>query len=578
MIRKIALIILFLVTGMVFAAESYRVEFQGVEDKELLNALRSTSLLVSLTDSPSPTASAIRRRADTDLQRLLKVLHNSAYYNAKVKFSFNFDQTPMLVLIDIDLGPVYPIASFRVEGMEVSLPELEVALNVAATPEKILHAEECLLFILAKKGHPYGKIVARQVVADQQTKTVAVTLQVDPGPLMRFGPTCIEGNVSVKEAFFNKKIAWGNGMPFDPLRILETQNALEESRLFRAVNITYPDRLPDGGAIPMKIDVVEAKHRSVGAGISYSTQLGPGVELDWENRNIRGLGHTLSVDANILGRLQEGSLEYVQPDFWLHHQDLIWRAEVTHEVTKGYKETAYSLSSIVSHGITPCTTLTYGAMVMELNNSGSDQNGSFHLFKIPMTYHRNRIDNFLDPTQGGSLFVNCVPTAQYLSPKFIYVINQATATGYLSLRKEGKVILAAKGIAGTILGSTRHQIPPSERFYAGSETTLRGYNYMTVSPLDEERNPTGGRSMLIGSLELRLRATPTVGVALFYDVGNVYKSPFPNLNERLLNSLGAGVRYYTPVGPIRFDIAFPLNRRKGIDRFCQFYFSIGQAF
>ncbi len=567
-----------MICGICGAADSYRVEFQGVEDKELLTLLRSSSQLVALTDSPSITAAALRRRADSDLQRLLRVLHNSAYYNAKIKFYFNFDANPILVKIDIDLGPVYPLAQFRIEGANVKLDALDLQLNAPATPEKILNAEECLLFLLAKMGHPYAKIFKRDVIADQQTKTVTVILKVNPGPLMHFGPSCIAGNRSIKEAFFKKKIAWTEGMRFDPLKILETQNALEESRLFRIVNITYPDQLPENGKVPMKIDVVEAKHRSVGAGVSYSTQLGPGVEMDWEHRNMRGMGETFRVDANILGRLQEGSFQYIQPDIWCRRQDLIWKAEYTHEVTEGYKETAYSLSSTVRHRLNPCTTLSYGAMVTELKNTGSDRNGSFHLIKTPLTLQWNKTDNLLDPARGGSFFGRIVPTAQILSPKFIYSVNQATGTCYYSPKKMPSLVLAVKGIAGTIIGSARQEIPPSERFYAGSETTLRGYSYMTVSPLDEKNKPIGGRSMLIGSLELRWRVTKTIGLAYFYDVGNVYCNPVPELTERMLNSLGAGLRYYTPVGPIRFDIAFPLNRRKGIDRAFQFYFSIGQAF
>lgn len=564
--------------GICAAEDSYRVEFHGVEDKELLTLLRSSSQLVSLTDSPSITAAGLRRRADSDLPRLLRVLHNSAHYNAKIKFSFDFNTTPILLRIDIDLGPVYPLAAFKIEGVDVKLSALDVQLNAPATPEKILNAEECLLFLLAKKGHPYAKIFSREVLADQQTKTVTVVLKVIPGPLMQFGPSCIEGTTSVKEAFFKKKIAWVQGARFDPLKIAETQNALEESRLFRIVNITYPDQMPSESAVPMKIDVVEAKHRSVGAGVSYSTQLGPGVELEWEHRNMRRMGETFRFDANILGRLQEGSLQYIQPDFWLCRQDLIWKAEYTHEVTEGYKETAYSLSSIVRHRLNPRTTLSYGAMVTELKNSGSDRNGSFHLVKTPLTCHWNRTDNLLDPSRGGTFFGRVVPTAQILSPKFIYAINQVTGTCYYSPQWLPSLVLATKGIAGSIVGSSRQEIPPSERFYAGSETTLRGYSYMTVSPLDEKHKPIGGRSMLIGSLELRWRATKTIGLACFYDVGNVYSNPVPELTERLFNSLGAGLRYYTPVGPIRFDIAFPLNRRKGIDRSFQFYFSIGQAF
>lgn len=573
------LILLFIsLCGFCLAADSYKVEIAGVEEKELLSQLRSASQLVALTDSPSITAAALRRRADNDLQRLLRVLHSEAYYNAKIKFSFDFDQTPILVRIDIDLGPVYPLAAYRIEGVEIRVNELELCLNHAATPEKILHAEDCLLFLLAKRGLPYAKIVQREVIADQQSKTVKVVFNVDPGPLVVFGPTSIEGNCSVKEAYFKKKIAWSKGCPFDPLKLLDTQNALEETRLFHSVNITYPDNLQGNNSIPMKIEVVEAKHRSVGAGVSYSTQLGPGVELEWEHRNVRGMGETLRADANVLEKLQEGSFQYIQPGFWHRRQELIWKAQFTHEVTKGYKETAYSLSATVQHRLDKFTTLSYGAQVMELNNRGSDRNGSFHLLKAPLTLLRNRTDNMLDPSCGSSFFGKIVPTAQVLSPKFIYSINQATATYYQSLRGDCRLVLAIKGIIGSIIGSPRREIPPSERFYAGSETTLRGYNYMTVSPLDEKNKPIGGRSMAIGTLELRWRATKSLGVAVFYDVGNVYRNFCPNLGAKLLNSIGGGLRYYTAVGPIRFDVAFPLNPRKGIDSNYQLYFSIGQAF
>ena len=101
---------------------------------------------------------------------------------------------------------------------------------------------------------------------------------------------------------------------------------------------------------------------------------------------------------------------------------------------------------------------------------------------------------------------------------------------------------------------------------------------MTVSPLDHKNKPTGGRSMLISSNELRWKCTEKIGVAAFYEIGNVYSNPFPDFKKGQLQSVGAGIRYLTPVGPIRFDVAVPLNRRKDVDPPCQFYMSIGQSF
>ena len=123
---------------------------------------------------------------------------------------------------------------------------------------------------------------------------------------------------------------------------------------------------------------------------------------------------------------------------------------------------------------------------------------------------------------------------QILKTQFAYCINTVTGTIYIPLRSDKRLVLAAKASLGSILGEKRHTIPPSERFYAGNENMLRGYHYMTVSPL-RGHEPLGGRSMMIYSLETRLRTTETLGWVLFYDFGNVYKTISLNLIKRFYN-------------------------------------------
>jgi translocation and assembly module TamA len=164
-----------------------------------------------------------------------------------------------------------------------------------------------------------------------------------------------------------------------------------------------------------------------------------------------------------------------------------------------------------------------------------------------------------------------------LYPNFAYAINLATVTGYMPVFNDDFFVLAGKAHIGSIYGSRRYTIPPPERFYAGSECVLRGYKYMTVSPLDREDKPIGGRSIMVYSLETRFRIQ-SFGWAFFYEVGNVYEQIVPQFFHKQLQSIGLGFRYFTQVGPLRFDLAFPLNPRKGIDKPFQLYISIGQAF
>ncbi len=115
------------------------------------------------------------------------------------------------------------------------------------------------------------------------------------------------------------------------------------------------------------------------------------------------------------------------------------------------------------------------------------------------------------------------------------------------------------------------------RFYAGSERYLRGYKYYTVSPLDGT-TPIGGRSIFVAGIEPRLRLTTRIDWVVFFEIGNVYSTVLPAATQKLLKSVGTGFRYRTPVGPLRFDIAFPLDRRPGIDSAFQIYFSVGHGF
>jgi translocation and assembly module TamA len=145
------------------------------------------------------------------------------------------------------------------------------------------------------------------------------------------------------------------------------------------------------------------------------------------------------------------------------------------------------------------------------------------------------------------------------------------------LTPDKRHVFAAKLMWGTIIGASRHDIPPPDRLFAGSENTLRGYRYMTVSPLGCDDKPLGGRSLFIYSLELRNRIGKNFGLVWFYDIGNVYKDFYPEFKKGMLQSVGLGLRYYTPIGPLRLDIAFPLNKRH-IDNRLEAYFSIGQSF
>lgn len=580
-----SLLFLFILQSSLYGL-AYEVEWCGNVPEETISLLQIHSTLISQQNSPPATTTTLKYRAEADLDNLLRVLHSQGYYNAKIDFQYDFKSIPNKILVHIQTGPDYPFSSFRIIGAEsncfqydtITLEDLDIVLGEPALPKKILEAEDKLLDIMEMNGYPLASITQREVIANQATHSIDVTLQVDSGPPIFFGPTTILGLTNVNEAFFAKKIAWVQGGIYDPRLVEETQNALEASGLFRSILIRHQESATENNQLPIEIEVEEARHRSVGVGLAYNTQRGVGVMAEWEHRNIRSMGEKLSCDLDLWRDLHEVSILYTQPDYKMSKQDLLWSLDFKHETTRGFREYSFSLSRMIEHQINDCTRISYGGMYKRLLDTHSDGSGVFNLLKTPFNIRWSNAKNLLDPYSGCTLNFHAEPSLNFPKRPFAYCINSLTASLYNSLTSDKRYILASKLLVGSIWGSSRRTIPASERFYEGTENTLRGYRFMTVSPLNDDHKPIGGRSMMILSEELRVRATDTLGWVLFYEVGNVYENPVPYFSRKVLQTVGYGLRYHTPVGPLRVDFAVPLNRRKHLDPRCQIYLSIGQAF
>jgi translocation and assembly module TamA len=584
------LFVLLTVFAPLAADIAYEVRFVGIEDAETEELLRSASQLILLQDCPPATAMALQRRAEAEIEHLITTLHSRAYFDAKITLNIDQRQDSAQVIFNITTGPVYPLVAFRLaphlseeEGAfvaydDIDLADLGITLGAPAYPQTILDGEDALIDLLDNTGYPFAKVVKREVIADQQSKQVEVALYVQSGPLAYFGDTDIIGLKHVRESFVRRKIAWAVGDPYDPAALQNTFNALDNSRLFLNIQLKPGECIEGDNRVPLHIELSEARHRSIALGGSYQTQQGGGVIGEWEHRNIRGVGERVAVKTELMWRLQSGSVTYTIPDFLQDCQELTSRAEAWHEVTEGFHDTSASIASRLTRRFS-CTTLGSGGGALKyLTSSDSDNNSDFILAKVPLQLIYNNTGCPLDPKQGASLNIKFTPTFQVKDEQLNYYILTMDGALYRPFDAEENLIIATKLSLGSIMGASRFDIPPPERLYAGSPQLLRGYRYMTVSPLDADHKPIGGRSLAVLSLELRKRLGEDWGTVLFYEVGNVYAATLPDFKEKQLQSAGFGIRYYTPVGPLSVDVAFPLNRRPHVDGPFQVYFNIGQTF
>jgi translocation and assembly module TamA len=162
-----------------------------------------------------------------------------------------------------------------------------------------------------------------------------------------------------------------------------------------------------------------------------------------------------------------------------------------------------------------------------------------------------------------------------------FLIIQGTVSTYFDLSRSsadrpGRTILALRALAGLAQGASQFSLPPDQRFYGGGSATVRGYRYQSVGPVFADCNPKGGTAIEAMGAELRQRIGRDFGAALFVDAGQVWADARP-FESGLQVGYGGGVRYYTPIGAIRFDVALPTHRPAGGDAL-EVYVGLGQTF
>jgi translocation and assembly module TamA len=569
---------------------AYQVQFVGVDDPMALKALQDSSALVSLISRPPASINGLRYRAINDIPGLIRTLHALAYYDASIEPTFENDGDLIQVALLVSLGVQYKLSSYDVFNgdcrqiaivphCEPLTPEvLNLQIGQAALSTDIVNAELNLLTELSRCGYPLAYIDKRRVEVDLASKTVMAASCVSEGPLSKFGPVTMFGLEHVKPRFIEQKIDWEEGDIYDSDAITKTQERLLKTELFSSVYISHGDTLDDQGELPIRLRLTEAKHKRVTLGVYWATVDGPGGTFAWTNRNTFGMGEIVSAKGDFSKRFLAGNIALKIPDFLKFDQTLRSFIELSRLNIRAYIAFIYRGAAFLDWKMSERGSLSLGLKVEHINISDSAAPGTYLLTGLPFFAKYFAADEVLDPSKGYALIYSMTPYQSLFYSNQHFAKQRFTANFYIPLAPNKRLTLALRFQAGSIAGAKQKDVPISKLFLGGSEDDLRGYRYKTVGPLNEERKPLGGRSAIFCSVEGRLRITKTIGVVPFADFGTVTFSQWPKFDEKWFKSVGAGVRYFAFFGPLRFDVGFPLDRRKGIDPKFQIYASVGQAF
>ena len=571
----------------------YETTISGAGDSDLADLLDKVSELKTLEDRLPASEEALRRRADRDLGRLSDAARSLGYWDAQFHYDLDSAVEPQKVTVKVTPGPLYHVASVAVLGPDgrplpipPNAPPLPLKPGDPARTAPVVAAESGLLAAFGDSGHPFAKIDSRQVVIDHRSHTMEVTYKLIPGPAMRFGEVSINGLKTLNPGYVERRLRWRRGEAYNAATVEETRRALIESGLFSTVQITPTADSREPGSAQMTIDATERPHRTVGAGVGYNTSQGAAARVFWENRNLFGNAEYLKLSATGGQQVYGVNANFRRPDFLVTDQDFLATAEIADDTPVAY----HSRRALATAGVERrFGRLWTGGVLLEAEkanveqlanvstNTSAQRTQRYTLFGIPAYLKLDTTDNLLSPTRGWRAQLSVTPAHIFSTPSATYVTSLLSASTYWRVDANGRAILAGKAALGTLDGAPLASLPADQRIYVGGGGTIRPYGYQMAGQLAPNNDPIGGRSSLVLNFESRVKITDTIGVVPFVDAGSYYESSVPQLGHRLFYGVGLGLRYYTPFGPLRLDLATPLYKRNA-DSWVQVYVSLGEAF
>lgn len=535
--------------------------------------------------------------------------------------------TDARVKISFSTGPIYHLRKVDIDG-EIPPPAagaLGLSSGAPAVAADVLAAGERLVTALQDEGYAFAKVDPPIAHEDPPNRVLDVTFHVTTGARVHIGKIHIRGLKHTKEAFVRKRLLLHSGEQYGATRIETARRDLLGLGLFTAVNVKIGTEADESGGVPVTFQMRERLQHTMSVNAAYSSDLGGSTGVNWTKRNISGTADSLTLSATAInlgggtatnGIGYETSAKYLVPDFGHRDQSLQVAVGAIRQYLVAYDQTAYTAGVTLNRKLSNIWSASAGLAVEQesivQNECTTKQNcvpdpaqsdvcvlttgfvspacttQHFHytLVSLPLTalFNTTGLATPLeDARKGMRISLSVAPTFSVGRPNTRFFVIQGNGSIYFDLQKlplfshdPGRSVLALRALAGLATGASEFSLPPDQRFYAGGSGTIRGYRYQSVGPVFPDGNPIGGTAVQAGSAEYRQRIGTNFGTAFFLDAGQVSRN-LNIFNSTLRFGTGAGVRYYTPIGPIRLDIAVPLNKRPGDDAF-EIYIGLGQAF
>lgn len=557
-----------------------------------------------------------RSRFDADLKRLQAFYADRGYPDARVTgfdVKLNDKQDAVDLAVTIDEGEPIKLAAIDFVGFDL-IPPAHLADMKKQSPlkvgrprdrQEVVTTHELALNELRDHGHPYAKV---QIGEDDGAngKSATMTFTAQPGKLAYFGPVTIQGNTSVSDHVIDREVAYKPGDLYRRSLVQETQRRLYGMELFQFVNDEPLNAEQQPTTVPTRITVAESNHQRVNFGVGYGTEEKARIDTEYHHLNFLGGARTAGAHARWSSLDRGLRLDFNQPYFFAPHLSVGGEGQQWYTYTPAYRSVVTGAKATLTHKGSKYT--SWAASITSERDSSSiapavlndlrSRNSLIALGLDPRTdrqegtlnsvgldFQRNTADNVLNAHHGYQIALHAEEAGRILPGTFNYYAMSIDGRHYLPLGDT--TVFATRLQIGNIrpVGKDESNVPFPKKYFLGGSTSLRGWGIYEVSPLSGSGLPIGGDSLLAFTGELRHVISGNFGGVLFVDGGNVWAASFGYKLGDLRYDVGPGLRYQTPIGPIRFDVGYQLNPIPDLlvngspqTRRWRIHFSIGQAF
>ena len=556
-----------------------------------------------------------RSRFDADLKRIQAFYSDRGFPDARVT---NFDvklndkQDQVDITLTISEGEPIKLVAIDFVGFDVIPPDhftqlkAQVPLKIGAPRDRqlVVTTHEMALNELRDHGYPYAKLSTSENDGPNG-KEATIIYTADPGRLAHFGNVQIQGNNSVGDHVIERELEFKPGDLYRRSLVQDSQRRLYGLELFQFANIEPMDQEQQPADVPMRVTVAEGKHQRLNFGVGYGTEEKARADAEYHQLNFFGGARTAGAHVRWSSLDRGVRLDFNQPYFFAPHFSLAGEGQDWYTYTPAYRSAVLGAKATLTHKTSTQSSWSVSLdserdsstvdptilkdptqrpylIALGLNPLTGEQNGTLNAFAFDI--QRSTADNILNSHHGYQLAFHAEDAGRLLPGTFKYYALSADARHYLSIGGDNLVLASRLQLGSLHPQGGESALPFSKRYFLGGSTSVRGWGIYEISPLSNGL-PIGGDSMMAFSEELRSVISGNLGGVVFLDAGNVWAGSYGQTFSDLRYAVGPGLRYQTPIGPIRFDFGYQLNPIPGLlvngqpqTRRWRIHFSIGQAF